>query len=400
MILKKILNNKLQPGLFACTLLALVWFTASSIVFTSSLSAASLQQQQNDLRKLQKRIGNLQKQIKKDTRLRDQSQALLEKIDRDIEATHHTLLQNKADFEKNEKRIQELDQEQEKALGRMGKQQQQLAAILKLAHQNRQKPALKMVLDEKDPAKIGRNMTYFRYLMQANEQKVVHLTSQVSAYVELLDKAKQEQVLRQTLQEKNKTNLQELRQSRTKRASLVNQLAANIKNQSSEVKKLESDENALNRVIAELERILESFPDTRQQAFKKFRGQLAWPIKGKLQNRFGQRRIPGQKIKWKGVFIEAARGTEVRAVAYGRVVYADWLPGHGLITILDHGDNYLSLYANAEMLFKEVGVWVQSGEIIATVGDSGGKMNTGLYFEIRRSKIAMNPSSWFKTRTP
>lgn len=364
------------------------------------LHAATYHEQQTDLLKLQKHIGNLQKQIRKDTRLRDESQLLLEKIDQDIASTRHQLLQNKANLEKSDQRISKLDTQQEVALNRMGDQQRQLAALLKLAHQNQQTPALKLFLNQSDPSKLGRQMVYYRHIMQAQEQEVGVLTSQVRAYVELLQSASLEKNNLLKLQDKNKQHLLDLEKSRKQRSSLVLQLAANIKDQSGEMQKLAAEENALHKILAELERTLESFPDTRQQAFKSFRGKLVWPVSGKVLHRYGQPRVNGQKIKWKGVFVSAERSTEVRAVAYGRVVYADWLPGHGLITILDHGDNYLSLYANSEMLFKEVGAWVQSGEVIATVGDSGGNKNTGLYFEIRRGKTAMNPTSWFKTRSP
>ncbi len=163
---------------------------------------------------------------------------------------------------------------------------------------------------------------------------------------------------------------------------------------------LDAEEKALNKIIAELTRTLETFPESSQINFQALRGKLQWPVQGELLHRYGQNRISGQNIKWKGIFVQAKRNTPVRAVAYGRVVYADWLPGLGLLTILEHGNNYMSLYANTEMLYKDVGAWVQAGEVIATTGDSGGNKNTGLYFEIRRGKSSQNPSPWFATNKP
>lgn len=391
----------LQPCCsFALGFCLVIAATNAFEIVSPDLYAASFHEQQGDLKKLQKRIHNLQKQIRKDTRLRDESQSLLETTERDIARTQKQIRSNNEKLAQSKVRMDELEKQQNQALGRMGKQQKQLAAMLKLAYQNQQTPALKLFLNESDPAKIGRQMVYYRYLMQAQETQVTTLTKQVRDYVELLEKASEEQAELQKLQQENVASLKNLELSREQRKTLVKQLGLNIKSQTGEVNKLAAEEKALNSIISELERTLESFPKNNQQAFKLLHGRLAWPVPGKILHYFGQYRIAGQKIRWRGVFIAAERDTEIRAVAYGRIVYADWLPGHGLITILDHGDNYLSLYANAEMLFKEVGAWVQAGEVIATIGDSGGNKTTGLYFEIRRGKSAQNPVPWFKTRSP
>ena len=367
---------------------------------SANLQAASFTEQQDSLRKLQKRINNLQKQIRKDTRLRDESQSLLETIDLDIAKSRTQLEKNQSEIKKSNFRISALADEEAAALDKMGEQQKQLAALLKLAHQNQQTPALKLLLNEKNPAKLSRQMVYYRHIMQAQEGQISSITQQVRGFVSLLDAAKKEKTQLEILQSKNQQDLNSLEQTRSQRKILVTQLAANIKTQTAEVNTLDAQEKALNKIIAELTRTLETFPEISQINFKALRGKLNWPVKGKLLHRYGQNRISGQNIKWKGVFVEAKRDTPVRAVAYGRVVYADWLPGLGLLTILEHGNNYMSLYANTEFLYKDVGAWVQAGEVIATTGDSGGNKNTGLYFEIRRGKSSLNPSPWFATSKP
>ncbi len=367
---------------------------------SASVHAASYTEQQETLRKLQNRIKNLQKQIRKDTRLRDESQSQLENIDLDIAKTRSELDKNITQIEKSNFRISALAEEETAALNKMGAQQKQLAAMLKAAHQNQQTPVLKLFLSEKDPAKLSRQMVYYKHLMQAQEGEISSITKQVRGYVSLLDDAREEKAQLEGLQTKNEKDLKLLEQSRKQRQILVSQLAANIKTQTSEANKLNAEEKALNKILAELTRTLESFPKNSQLSFKSLRGKLQWPVKGKLLHRYGQNRVSGQNIKWKGLFVQAKRDTPVRAVAYGRIVYADWLPGLGLLTILEHSDNYLSLYANTEMLYKDVGAWVQAGEIIATTGDSGGNKNTGLYFEIRRGKSSLNPSPWFSNKLP
>lgn len=142
--------------------------------------------------------------------------------------------------------------------------------------------------------------------------------------------------------------------------------------------------------------MLKAFPVASRDAFPKLKGRLAWPLNGRLLADYGQPRA-GAKVKWNGVLIRAERGRDVRSIARGRVAYADWLPGLGLLTVLEHSDGYISLYGHNETLTHQVGEWVNAGEVLATVGDSGGQPQTALYFEIRRGRKPLNPHGWFKS---
>jgi septal ring factor EnvC (AmiA/AmiB activator) len=142
---------------------------------------------------------------------------------------------------------------------------------------------------------------------------------------------------------------------------------------------------------------MSDLPPTGGQAFEKVRGKLAWPVAGKITTRFGQAR--GGGLTWNGVMIEAPRGNAVKAIYDGRVAYADWLPGMGLLVIVDHG-GYMSLYAHNEQLNKSVGDRVSAGDQIATVGDTGGRAKPGLYLEIRRGAKPVDPVPWFRRSTP
>jgi septal ring factor EnvC (AmiA/AmiB activator) len=133
------------------------------------------------------------------------------------------------------------------------------------------------------------------------------------------------------------------------------------------------------------------------QPFAKLRGRLNWPSRGKLITRYGSARKVG-KLKWQGVNISAPEGTEVRAISHGRVAFSDWLRGFGLLTIIDHGDGYMSLYGGNQSLFKEVGDWVEAGEAIASVGNSGGRQDSALYFEIRHNGKPSNPLKWCRNK--
>jgi septal ring factor EnvC (AmiA/AmiB activator) len=175
---------------------------------------------------------------------------------------------------------------------------------------------------------------------------------------------------------------------------------------------MQANENRLTRLIDQLARLVrkpatsgrprtrtESLPSSRNDGspFATLRGRLALPVRGDLGNRFGGPRADGG-LTWKGLFISATTGQDVRAVADGRVVYADWLRGFGNLLIVDHGDNYMTLYANAEALLKQVGDIIRGGEAVATVGNSGGNPESGLYFEMRHEGRPFDPLEWVKLR--
>ena len=172
---------------------------------------------------------------------------------------------------------------------------------------------------------------------------------------------------------------------------------AQIRTRNDSIAKLKREAASLEKLIADLRKAMSDLPPAAGQAFEKVRGRLAWPVSGKITARFGQAR--GGGLKWNGVMIEAARGTVVNALYDGRVAYADWLPGMGLLIIVDHG-GYMSLYAHNEQLYKAVGARVEGGEAIATVGDTGGRSQPGLYLEIRRGAKAIDPVPWFRRPSP
>jgi len=143
---------------------------------------------------------------------------------------------------------------------------------------------------------------------------------------------------------------------------------------------------------------LSDYPISSEEPFSGHKGRLTWPVAGTLVHDFGQPRV-SDRLKWNGVVLAAPRGREVRSVYHGRVVFADWLAGLGLLVIVSHGDNYMSLYGYNETILKNTGDWVAPGDVIATVGDSGGQSQSSLYFEIRRGTQPLNPQHWV-TRRP
>ena len=167
-----------------------------------------------------------------------------------------------------------------------------------------------------------------------------------------------------------------------------------IKSKSGTITELEGRERGLVDLLDKLRAALSDFPVQGERPFPALRGKLAWPVQGKLLADYGEQRA-GVRLHWNGVLVGAPRGTEVHAVANGRVAFADWLPGLGLLTIVEHGGGYMSLYAHNDTLLKSAGDWVRPGDVIGTVGDTGGQPYPALYFEIRRGKEPQNPHPWF-----
>jgi septal ring factor EnvC (AmiA/AmiB activator) len=188
----------------------------------------------------------------------------------------------------------------------------------------------------------------------------------------------------------------------------VSAIDQSIKTRGGELKRLQSQARGLEKLVAELRKAIEQAQAAqparkkgtsgagvaKQAPFEPLRGKLPWPVQdGKLIARFGQPRAGGS-LRWQGMLIGTDRGARVRAPFAGRVVYGDWLPGMGLMLVIDHGGGYMSLYGHNEELFRKVGESVAAGDVIGAVGDSGGHSQPALYFEVRRGKTPVDPQTW------
>lgn len=240
---------------------------------------------------------------------------------------------------------------------------------------------------------MARNMRYHGYFLQARIKKIQDYQATIARVNQV------EETLQQTLadlRDQHRLLAQQqqlLTTQHQQRAQALQALRGQLKTKDSALKKLTRDQKALAAVVAATRAAMGRLPTPKDyQQFSRTRGQLAWPIKGRIQNRFGSNRNGG--LKWDGVMIAAASGTAVNAVHAGRVVYADWLSGYGLLVIVDHGGGYMSLYAHNAVLLREVGEWIRSGDTIARSGNTGTEQLPGLYFEIRYQGQPVDPAKW------
>ncbi len=273
----------------------------------------------------------------------------------------------------------------------------QLAAQVRAAYTSGSQERIKLLLNQQDPASTGRMMVYYQFLSDYRGDNIEKVEGIIDELAELHRKATDEENRLSGLARARYAELVELNKGQEKRQALLVALKSKMAQEGSEIERLAAEEKDLARLIAELTSILSDYPIRSEEPFSQLKGQLTWPVAGRLLHDFGQPRASG-RLKWNGVVLAAPRGREVRAVYHGRVVFADWLAGMGLLVILDHGEGFMTLYGYNETILKSGGEWVAPGDVIATVGDSGGQQQASLYFEIRQGTRPINPRTWVTKR--
>ncbi|MGJ7548106.1 murein hydrolase activator EnvC family protein [Pseudomonas alloputida] len=394
-----------------------------------------------DIAELKKTLGKLQEEkagVQKDLKATETDIGNLEK---QVEALQQEL-------KKTEGELERLDTEKKKLQSARVEQQRLIAIQARSAYQNNgREEYLKLLLNQQNPEKFARTLSYYDYLSKARleQLKAFNETLRQLASVEQNISREQEQLLAQRAD--LDTRRQALDAERGKRQQVLAKLNSDVKDGDQKLQARQQDQADLAKVLKTIEETLarqareaeearkkallaqQEAEKRRQQealaaradkedaeppkkarttlgplvssdgasyggAFSAARGKLPWPVNGRLLARFGDARGSDARAKWDGVMISASPGTQVRAVHGGRVVFADWLRGAGLLVILDHGNGYLSLYGHNQSLLKSAGDIVKAGEAISTVGDSGGQDSAGLYFAIRQQGRPTDPSQW------
>ncbi len=304
-----------------------------------------------------------------------------QRIERDL--THH------------QERLSELERERTVQTRAIAGQRRELAAQVRAAHAMGRQEQLKIVLNQEDPARLGRVLGYYGYFNRARLARITAIETALDKLRQLEAEVLAEQSRLDVLNASHRDSAAALEGERRVRAELLERLAARIQDQDRELSRQRADEARLAKLLEQLQQALDEMPaaDVERVSFGKQRGRLVWPASGRFSVGYGQARGIGG-VRSQGVVIDAREGGDVHAVSHGRVAFADWLRGYGLLMILDHGDGYMTLYGYNQALNKEVGDWVEEGEVIATVGRSGGNAQAGLYFEIRHRGRPVNPKRW------
>lgn len=292
--------------------------------------------------------------------------------------------------------LDQLNARREKLEGALKSQREALGALLRSAYALGRNEELKLLLQQDDVAAIARVLAYHRYFQRARIGRIDQLSADLEQLAAVQDSIRQKTAELAATRDARSAEGAKLETERAERAVLVAELDAKLKEQGARVAALGKDEQALSELLEKLRDVFADIPKQLSGAepFASMRGRMAWPVTGKIAIRFGATDDSGRRSS--GILVSAKTGTPVHAVSHGRVAFADWLRGYGLMIIVDHGDGYLSLYGCNETLLKDVGDWVGAGETIASSGESGGQKTPGVYFELRAKGQPVDPRPWLR----
>jgi len=375
--------------------LAVVALLAGAAAPAQDDDAALTKVKEQELEEVRSRISALKKSMDKRAAERDRITADLQTAEVAIAEKRARLKEIEREKAFSERRRAEIGEKLTLRETELAQESEQLAAQARAAYTSGNNERVKLLLNQQDPASIGRMLAYYRYLSEYRAGNIQTVSGHIAELAALHEEAAEEENRLGRLARARYAELSELDAAQQKRQTLLASLDARIREEGGEIERLAAQEKDLARLIEELTSILSDYPIRSEEPFSAHKGRLTWPVAGNLLHDYGQPRADGQ-LKWNGVVLGAPRGREVRAVYHGRVVFADWLAGMGLLVIVDHGEGYLTLYGYNESILKSAGDWVAPGDVIATVGDSGGQPRSSLYFELRHGTRPVNPRDWVK----
>lgn len=353
---------------------------------------------ERELEQVRERISDLKQSMDKSATLRDRLTGELQDLEVAISEQRMRIKEIEREQRYTQNKKKALDADLAEREEHLDAESGELAAQVRAAYMSGSQEKIKLLLNQRDPATLGRLMAYYRYLSDYRAENIASVVEEIRKLGELRSQIAAEEARLASLSKSRYAKLTQLNASQEERQTLLANLKNKIASEGQEVGRLAAQEQDLTRLIAELTSILSDYPISSEEPFSKHKGKLTWPVAGTLIHDFGQPRVGGN-IKWNGVVLAAPRGREVRAVYHGRIAFADWLAGMGLLVIVDHGEGYMTLYGYNETILKNTGDWVAPGDVIATVGDSGGQQRASVYFELRRGTKPVNPRQWV-TRRP
>ena len=377
-------------------------------------AGGAISDNQDDLEEIQKKIDILDNEIKKNIKTKEGLSSELKREEKKISKSKKEIYKINRQSKKNQKKLKELEQELKELNEEISDRRANLTDHYYQIYTRGKPGFIQMMIEGDSPHQISREMNYLSYLAVEQNNNILKIKEKYQA----IDTNKQETSKTiekiNALKKKQEKKKRLLEKQKKEKDKVLKKIASTIKSQKKEKDKLIEDEKKLTSLIEKLieKSKIQAQKKTKKESiqadskylpdsslddvnFKKLKKKLRLPVKGKIIHKYGKKR-PDTGIKWKGLFIKANEGDEVYAVAKGKVVFADWLRGFGNLIILDHGDGYMSLYGNNESIIVQQGLIVKGGDVIATVGNSGGNSSNGLYYELRKNSKPFNPLAWTK----
>jgi septal ring factor EnvC (AmiA/AmiB activator) len=342
------------------------------------------------------RIAALTNRLHGELKERDARSARLREAEVGIAATRRRLENLRSAEVAADRRRGELRAEQTQAQAALDSERAVLAAQVRAAYMMGRQEQIKLLLNQSDPAAAGRMTALYGYFTRERAQKIDEIRARVARVRDLVDQIQQTTERLEALRGDATREMADLQHAREERAAALAVVARQVSSGNEELVQLRREEQAEEALVADLARVLQDFPLGTQDSFAEMRGRLPWPVQGRMTAKYQDSRANSASgLRWNGVLIETTHGAKVRAPYFGRVLYADWLQGLGLLLIIGHKGNYMTLYGHTEVLYKSVGDWVAPGDVIAGLGETGSAAPQ-LYFEIREGRTPKDPKVWLK----
>jgi murein hydrolase activator len=352
------------------------------------------------LEQMQARIKELSNSLGSDRGLLDDYQQELRGIERKISQTAMRLKQLDTELGQQRAAQEQLKRQEQQQLTYLERQRELLARQMRAAYVMGRQERIKLLLNQQDPERLSRLVRYHDYLNQQRVRQLEQIKALLAELAKTRDQVTNEERRSEDLRQQVLRQQQEQEASKQQRDKVLQGLARKIMDKDKELLSLKQNEKDLQTLIHQLQQAMLELAKQNPWGggFQRQKGNLIWPLPGKLAASFGSPRSSG--LTWDGVFIQAREGSEVKAVHPGRVAFADWLRGFGLLLIIDHGDGFMTLYGHNQGLLKAVGDPVEQGETIAQAGNGGGSLSSGIYFRIRHQGKPVNPADWCKAGDP
>ena len=363
----------------------------------------------DELKDIRDRIEALRKRLTESESSKAEAADALKDSERAVSQTSRKLYQISGQRREVNTALSRLQSRTRVLESNIAEEQATLGRLLYQQYVGGQSDAIKLVLNGEDPSEIARQLHYLGYVSRSRAELLTSLRENLASLDKLSGETRRKSAELHTLQSEETLQMRRLEKEKVQRQQIYAKVSDDIDQSRRQLSTLKHDEERLSQLIERLAREAarknnkkpgkrianQALPhaDTGSGPFRQLKGKLRLPVIGELMNRFGgQRQDSG--LSWKGLFISAKPGRDIKAVAGGRVVYADWLRGFGNLLIIDHGDGYMSLYGNNESLLKQAGEEARAGETIAATGNSGGNPDSGLYFELRFQGKPFDPIPW------
>lgn len=368
-------------------LLAMIWATSSHSQQATEQDKAQKEQQ---LAAIQTQIEERLEAVAERQRELTDTEVELRELEEKTAAIAARLRNTQRQAAALEQRITANQQRQQQLLEDKRKQQKLLAQQVANAYTNGDNDFLKLLLNQQDPADLERLLSYYQYFNQARMQQIDELQTLVEELAALEQTLTAQRQQLNQLQQQQQRQQTALRQQQSQQEAKLAELQQQQRSDKATLEDLQQSREQLEQVIVAIEEALQA--DVQLVGLKPVKSSLSWPAQGKVRRLFGERREG--PLRWKGILIEGDNGQSVRSIADGRVLFADWLRGFGLVIVVDHGEGYMTLYGHNQALLKNTGEEVQQNEEIALMGQTGGRSRPTLYFEIRYRGKPQNPTGW------